>query len=106
MTATLERLAAIIASRRNADPETSHVARLLSKGRAKVAEKVGEEAIETVIAAVQDDRAALIAESADLVFHLCVLWADAGISPDDIDAELARREGVSGIVEKAARKGD
>jgi phosphoribosyl-ATP pyrophosphohydrolase len=59
-----------------------------------------------VIAAVADDRAGMIAESADLLFHLSVLWADAGITPDDIDAELARREGVSGIAEKAARKGD
>ncbi len=104
MTSTLERLAAIITSRKDADPDSSHVARLLSKGRAKVAEKVGEEAIETVIAAVEGDRAAIIAESADLIFHLSVLWVDAGITPDDIDAELARREGMSGIAEKAARK--
>ena len=104
MTATLDRLAAIIASRRHADPATSHVAKLLKQGRAKIAGKVGEEAVETVIAAVQNDRAAIVAESADLLFHLSVLWADAGISPDDIDAELARREGVSGLAEKAGRK--
>lgn len=103
MTATLERLAAIIASRRAANPAESYVAKLLSKGRAKVAQKVGEEAVEAVIAAMADDREGLIGESADLLFHLSVLWADAGITPDDIDAELARREGVSGIAEKASR---
>lgn len=104
MTATLERLAAIVASRRAADPEASYVAKLFVKGRAKIAQKVGEEAVEAVIAAIEDDREGLIGESADLLFHLSVLWADAGITPDDIDAELARREGVSGIAEKAARK--
>ena len=103
MTATLERLETIIASRASASPEESHTAALLAKGRAKVAEKVGEEAVETVIAAMGEDRAALIAESADLLFHLAVLWHDAGISAADVDAELARREGVSGIAEKAGR---
>jgi phosphoribosyl-ATP pyrophosphohydrolase len=104
MNATLERLATIVASRRAADPAESYVAKLFVKGRAKIAQKVGEEAVEAVIAAVKDDREGLIGESADLLFHLSVLWADAGITPDDIDAELARREGVSGIAEKAARK--
>ncbi|MHB9878106.1 phosphoribosyl-ATP diphosphatase [Pacificimonas sp. ICDLI1SI03] len=103
MTDILNRLAVIVVSRADADPSESHTAALIAKGRAKIAEKVGEEAIETVIAAVQNDRHALIAESADLLFHLSVLWADAGISPDDLDAELARREGVSGIAEKAGR---
>lgn len=106
MTATLERLAAIVASRREADPTESYVAKLLGRGRAKIAQKVGEEAVEAVIAAMKDDREGLIGESADLLFHLAVLWADAGITPDDIDAELARREGVSGIAEKASRPGD
>ncbi len=104
MTATLERLAAIVASRRAADPTESYVAKLLARGRGKIAQKVGEEAVEAVIAAMKNDREELIGESADLLFHLAVLWADAGITPDDIDAELARREGVSGIAEKAARK--
>ncbi|WBX85653.1 phosphoribosyl-ATP diphosphatase [Sphingosinicella microcystinivorans] len=104
MTATLDRLAAIVASRRAADPAESYVAKLFAKGRGKIAQKVGEEAVEAVIAAVGDDREGLIGESADLLFHLSVLWADMGITPDDIDAELARREGVSGIAEKAARK--
>jgi len=106
MTATLDRLAAIVASRRAASPSESYVAKLFAKGRAKIAQKVGEEAVEAVIAAVRDDREELIGESADLLFHLAVLWADAGITPDDIDAELARREGVSGIAEKASREGD
>ena len=106
MTAMLDRLALIIAARRGADPAQSYVAKLLAKGRAKIAAKVGEEATETVIAAIEGDRDAIVAESADLLFHLCVLWADAGITLDDIDAELARREGVSGIAEKASRSGD
>lgn len=106
MTATLDRLAAIVASRRAADPAGSYVAKLFAKGRGKIAQKVGEEAVEAVIAAVGDDREGLIGESADLLFHLSVLWVDMGITPDDIDAELARREGVSGIAEKASRQGD
>ena len=106
MTAMLDRLALIIAARRGGDPEQSYVARLFARGRARIAAKVGEEATETVIAATLDDRAAIVAESADLLFHLSVLWADAGVSLDDIDAELARREGVSGIAEKASRTGD
>ncbi|MBV7255822.1 phosphoribosyl-ATP diphosphatase [Pacificimonas sp. WHA3] len=104
MTDILNRLALIVAARADAPPSESHTAALLAKGRAKVAEKVGEEAIETVIAAVQDDRQAIIGESADLLFHLSVLWHDAGLTPDNIDAELARREGLSGLAEKAARK--
>ncbi|EMD81858.1 phosphoribosyl-ATP diphosphatase [Pacificimonas flava] len=103
MTDTLRRLADIVARRAGAAPQESHTAALLAKGRAKVAEKLGEEAVETVIAAVQGDRAALISESADLLFHLSVLWHDAGIGPEDVDAELARREGRSGLEEKAAR---
>jgi phosphoribosyl-ATP pyrophosphohydrolase len=106
MTAMLDRLALIVASRRGADPAASYVAKLFAAGRARIAAKVGEEATETVIAATLDDRAAIVAESADLLFHLSVLWADAGIGLDDIDAELARREGVSGIAEKASRTGD
>ena len=99
----LGRLAAIIASRADAPAEKSHTAALLAAGRAKIAQKVGEEAVETVIAAIEDDRAALIAESADLLYHLSVLWADAGLTPADIDAELARREGMSGLEEKSRR---
>ncbi len=104
MTDTLARLAAIVEQRRTASPDKSHTARLMAQGRAKIAEKVGEEAVETVIAAVQDDRVALVSESADLLFHLAILWADAGITPADIDTELARREGQSGLAEKASRR--
>lgn len=98
---TLER---VIRARRGADPDASYTARLFAKGRAKIAQKVGEEAVETVIASLQDDPAALTAEATDLMFHLMVLLADAGLGLDDIRAEMRRREGVSGIDEKASRK--
>ena len=100
----LDTLYATILSRRTGDADTSYVARLTAKGRDKIAQKVGEEAVETVIAAVADDRAAIISESADLLFHLALLWADAGVTPADVAAELERRQGVSGLDEKAARK--
>ncbi|MBX9797004.1 phosphoribosyl-ATP diphosphatase [Sphingomonas sp.] len=99
----LDRLEATIRARRGAAPDSSYVARLFTRGRAKIAQKLGEEAVEAAIAAVQDDAAALTAEAADLMFHLLVLLADAGLSLNDVRAELARREGVSGIDEKAAR---
>lgn len=101
--AVLERIYGVILSRRGADPETSHVARLFQKGTRKIAQKVGEEAVETVIAAMSQKRKDIIGESADLMFHLLVLWADAGLRPQDVWAELARREGVSGIDEKKKR---
>jgi phosphoribosyl-ATP pyrophosphohydrolase len=101
---TLERLWRAIESRRGADPATSYTARLFARGTAKIAQKLGEEAVETVIEGVTGDRAALVGESADLLYHLFVLWAASGIAPADIAAELARREGVSGIAEKKARK--
>jgi phosphoribosyl-ATP pyrophosphohydrolase len=100
----LARLWQTIAARRGADPETSYTARLFARGRAKIAQKLGEEAVEAVIEGVKGDRTALIGESADVLYHLLVLWADADISPDDVAAELARREGTSGIAEKKARK--
>jgi phosphoribosyl-ATP pyrophosphohydrolase len=102
----LTTLEATIAARRGADPASSYTAQLFAKGRAKIAQKLGEEAVETVIAALGDDRDALVAEAADLMFHLAVLLADAGRSLDDVRAELARREGLSGIAEKAARTED
>ena len=102
MTETLTRLQATIAERRTADPATSYVARLTAAGRPKIAQKVGEEAVETVIAALaQPDK--LASEAADLLFHLLILLADAGLSLDDVTAELARREGLSGLEEKASR---
>ena len=101
----LERLFAIIQSRRGDDPAHSYTARLFAEGRAKIARKAGEEAIEVVVSALAGGREHLAAESADLLYHLLVLWADAGITPDDVWRELARREGVSGLVEKASRGG-
>lgn len=98
-----DRLEATIRERRTGDPSTSYVAKLTAKGRAKIAQKLGEEATETVIAAIQDDKAALTSEAADLIFHLTVLLADADVTLDDVRAELTRREGVSGLDEKASR---
>ncbi len=98
----LDRLEATIAARRAADAGSSYTASLFAKGRAKIAQKVGEEATETVIAALAAPET-LASEAADLVFHLLVLLADAGLGLDDVRAELARRDGVSGHAEKAAR---
>jgi phosphoribosyl-ATP pyrophosphohydrolase len=99
----LDRLWQVIRSRRGADPESSYTARLFARGRAKIAQKLGEEAVETVIEGVGDNPAALVGESADLLYHLLVLWAAVGVSPADVADELARREGTSGIAEKRAR---
>lgn len=104
--ATLARLETVIAQRRAADPSSSYVAKLNARGVPKIAQKLGEEAVEAVIAAMADDREGLIGESADLIFHLLVLLGAKGIALSDITRELDRREGVSGIVEKAGRKGD
>ena len=101
---TFDRLLARIVINRTGDPATSYVAKLTGRGRAKIAHKLGEDAVETVIAAMSNDRAELISEASDLMFHLALLLADAGLSFDDIRAELARREGVSGLAEKASRK--
>src|SRR5438477_4163349 len=100
----LERLWRVIESHRGGDPEASYTAKLLARGNAKIAQKLGEEAVEAVIAGVRGDRAALVGESADLFYHLLVLWAAVGVSPADIAAELRRREGTSGIAEKRGRK--
>ena len=102
----LERLYRVIESRRGANPETSHTAKLFSKGTDKIAQKLGEEAVETVIEAIRGKPKKLIAESADLLYHLLVLWADRGIMPAEVWAELCRREGVSGIDERNARGDD
>lgn len=103
MTDILHSLEAVIDARRFADPETSYAARLFAKGRPTIARKLGEEAVETVVAALAQDDAALVGEAADLLFHLLVLLAERGIPLDSVLAELRRREGVSGIAEKAAR---
>jgi phosphoribosyl-ATP pyrophosphohydrolase len=104
MSDRFDQLLATVRARRGADPSTSYVAKLSARGRAKIVQKLGEEAVETVIAAMADDRAAVVAESADLMFHLAVLLADMGLDFNDIRAELARREGLSGLDEKAGRK--
>jgi phosphoribosyl-ATP pyrophosphohydrolase len=100
---SLEKLAATVASRKGADPETSWTAKLLAKGPEKCAEKFGEEAIEAIIEAVKGDRARLTAEAADVLYHLLVLLASRDVPLADVLAELDRREGTSGIAEKAAR---
>ncbi|KUR70599.1 phosphoribosyl-ATP pyrophosphatase [Novosphingobium fuchskuhlense] len=106
-TTILSRLEATIAARRAgasvSGPESSYVARLHAKGRGKIAQKVGEEATEVVIAALTGAPEALVGEAADLLFHLLVLIGDCGVSLADVTAELERREGISGIAEKASR---
>ena len=99
----LNRLWEVVLQRRDADPAVSHSARLLSRGTGKVAQKFGEEAVECLIEAVAGNKAAMVGESADVLYHLIVLWVSAGISPQEVWAELERREGISGIAEKAAR---
>lgn len=101
--AVIERLHAVIRGRRGADPEKSYVARLYAKGRVKIAQKVGEEGVETALAAVAGNRKELVGESADLLFMLMVLWSECGVKPADVFTELARREGRSGIDEKKSR---
>ncbi len=100
----LDRIAATIATRRGADPASSYVAALLAKGDDAVLKKIGEEATEAVIAAKDGDKMRIVAEVADLWFHCLVLLASRGLGPADVRAELARREGVSGIAEKGARR--
>lgn len=103
MSDTLARLEATIASRKHADPKASYVASLFAKGRPKIARKLGEEAVEAIVAALAEDKAALTGEAADILFHLMVLLADADVPFADVLAELDRREGVSGHDEKASR---
>lgn len=100
---TLSRLAATIAARRSADPDSSWVAKLNARGVPVIARKLGEEAIETVVAALSGSREELIGEAADTLFHLLVLLDAKGVAWDEVLAELDRREGTSGIDEKAAR---
>ena len=104
MTDVLNRLAETISARRGADPKTSHTAKMLSKGPAKCAEKFGEEAIEAIIEATRGDREALTAEAADVLYHLLVMLQSRDVALADVMAELARRQGTSGLAEKAARK--
>ena len=103
MADTLARLEATIASRKGADPATSYVASLFAKGRPKIARKLGEEAVEAIVASLAEDKDALKGEAADILFHLMVLLADADVPLADVLAELERREGTSGHDEKASR---
>ncbi len=100
---SIEDLAAIVASRKGADPQSSYTAKLLDRGVSHCARKFGEEAVETVIAAVEGDREAITNEVADVLYHLAVLLAASDVDLDDVYAELGRREGTSGLVEKAGR---
>lgn len=100
---TLTRLEATIAQRLTASPEESYVAKLHAKGLKKIAQKLGEEATEAVIAALGDDEAELVGEAADVLFHLMVLLAEKGVPLEKVLSELDRREGTSGLAEKAAR---
>ncbi len=103
MTNALTRLAATIAARKGADPESSWTAKLLAKGPEKCAEKFGEEAVEAIIEAVKGDKAKLTTEAADVLYHLLVMLAARDVTLDDVLAELDKRAGTSGIAEKAAR---
>ncbi|MGQ0582348.1 MAG: phosphoribosyl-ATP diphosphatase [Reyranella sp.] len=100
----LDRLYLVIDSRKGADPESSYTARLFSRGRAQIAKKLGEEAVEALIEGIKGDRPKLVAESADMLYHLLTLWAATNVKPKAVWTELARREGLSGIAEKASRK--
>lgn len=102
---TLEDLFAKIADRKGADPDTSWTASLLAKGPEKCAEKFGEEAVEAIIEAVKGDRNALTAEAADVLYHLLVMLAARDVTLEDVMTELARRQGISGLAEKATRSG-
>jgi phosphoribosyl-ATP pyrophosphohydrolase len=99
----IDRLFTVIESRAGADPSSSYTAKLLSQGKLKIAKKLGEEAVETALAAVAQDKQSLAAESADLLYHLLVLWAACGVTPADAYQALAARAGRSGLEEKASR---
>lgn len=99
----LQRLYEVIEARKGDDPKGSYTAQLFADGLSQIAQKLGEEAVETVIAGASDDAPGTVRESADLLYHLLVLWAQLGIEPQEVWAELGRREGTSGVVEKAAR---
>ncbi|GAJ29447.1 phosphoribosyl-ATP diphosphatase [Acidomonas methanolica] len=99
----LDTLYQTITARRGTDPALSHSARLLSRGTRKIAQKFGEEAVECLIEAVAGNKRELIGESADVLYHLLVMWVDAGVQPEDVWSELRRREAMSGVAEKASR---
>ena len=100
----LDQLFETIEQRKGTDPDKSYTSKLFARGRSKIAQKFGEEAVELVVAALSEGRAEIVSESADMLYHLLVLWADCGIPPADVWAELDKRQGVSGLDEKKARK--
>lgn len=101
---SLESLFKIVQERRKADPEESYVAKRFKQGTSKIVQKFGEEAIETVIAAMRENKKEVIEESADMIFHWLLLLEDVGVTPNDVMEELVRRTGISGLDEKALRK--
>ena len=103
---TLDQLWNVIESRKGADPKSSYTAKMLARGTSKAAQKLGEEAVETAVAAVSEPRENLISESADVLYHLLVLWACADVKPQEVWGELEGRFGISGLEEKASRKQD
>ncbi|MEH6477361.1 MAG: phosphoribosyl-ATP diphosphatase [Sneathiella sp.] len=102
----LDRLFETISARKTADANSSYTAKLFAKGTQKIAQKVGEEGVELALAAALKNNDEIISESADLLYHMFVLWADAGVEPSEIYNKLAEREGLSGLVEKASRSED
>jgi phosphoribosyl-ATP pyrophosphohydrolase len=104
LTHPIDRLFKTIAARKKADPRKSYTAKLLREGVEKCAKKLGEESVEAAIAAVTRNKRALVSESADVLYHLLVVWAASGVKPERVYAELKRRERMSGLAEKASRK--
>ena len=101
----MERVYEVVKSRRGGDPKVSYSAKLFARGRGKIAQKLGEEAVETIIAALEGSSEEVVSESVDLLFHLLLLWVDVGVKPKEVWAELARREGFSGLDEKKIKGG-
>ena len=102
----LDELFSVIKSRKGADPETSYTAQIFEGGVEKMARKIGEESTEIIVAALRETPAHVVSESADLLYHLMILWAEQDITPEDVFDELASRSGTSGVEEKAARDSD
>ena len=100
----IEELFGVIEQRKGEDPETSYVARTVASGREHVAKKVGEEGVEVALAGALDDRKGIVAESADLLFHLLILWSAAGVAPAEVLDELSKRRGVSGLAREANKR--
>ena len=102
----LDQLYSVIQNRKDDNPETSYTAELISQGMPKIVQKVGEEAVEVITAALVENENKVIKESADLLYHLLVLWAQKGVTPENVWNELRSREGVSGVLEKVSRQKD